>query len=186
MCTSSYWRKYQFGSFIQCRNTTFRCTTLNHLRVNIKHFLGPILGAEVAQKRAPFPQSRFSFDCKRMDSVASIRHESNTERISKSAYLRRFQQSRFEHFTWCLRGLYAQKENSREDVAEVVGVVKEWRELADRQGISKREMDMFSGVLDERYKQYVSIVSHRWHPSLTPETWCAYRIILKSGFLKSL
>lgn len=115
MCTSSYWRKYQFGSFIQCRNTTFRCTTLNHLRVNIKHFLGPILGAEVAQKRAPFPQSRFSFDCKRMDSVASIRHESNTERISKSAYLRRFQQSRFEHFTWCLRGLYAQKENSRED-----------------------------------------------------------------------
>ena len=30
-------------------------TTLNHLRVNIKHFLGPILGAEVAQKRAPFP-----------------------------------------------------------------------------------------------------------------------------------
>ena len=33
----------------------FRCTTLNHLRVNMKHFLGPILGAEVAQKRAPFP-----------------------------------------------------------------------------------------------------------------------------------
>ena len=30
-------------------------TTLNSLRVNIKHFLGPILGAEVAQKRAPFP-----------------------------------------------------------------------------------------------------------------------------------
>ena len=34
---------------------TFRCTTLNHLRVNIKHFLGPILDAEVAQKCAPFP-----------------------------------------------------------------------------------------------------------------------------------
>lgn len=34
---------------------TSRCATLNHLRVNIKHFLGPILGAEVAQKRAPFP-----------------------------------------------------------------------------------------------------------------------------------
>ena len=31
------------------------CTTPNRLRVNIKHFLGPILGAEVAQKRAPFP-----------------------------------------------------------------------------------------------------------------------------------
>ena len=34
---------------------TFRCKTLNRLRVNIKHFLGPILGAKVAQKRAPFP-----------------------------------------------------------------------------------------------------------------------------------
>ena len=30
-------------------------TTLNRLKVNIKHFLGPILGAEVAQKCAPFP-----------------------------------------------------------------------------------------------------------------------------------
>ena len=30
-------------------------TTLNHLRVNIKHFLGPVLDAEVAQKCAPFP-----------------------------------------------------------------------------------------------------------------------------------
>ena len=34
---------------------TFRYTTLNHLRVNMKHFLEPILGAEVAQKHAPFP-----------------------------------------------------------------------------------------------------------------------------------
>ena len=41
--------------FVQRKTSTFRCTTLNHLRVNIKHFLGPILGAEVAQKRAPFP-----------------------------------------------------------------------------------------------------------------------------------
>ena len=30
-------------------------TTLNRLRVNIKHFLGPVLDAEVAQKCAPFP-----------------------------------------------------------------------------------------------------------------------------------
>ena len=30
-------------------------TTLNRLRVNIKHFLGPILDTEVAQKCAPFP-----------------------------------------------------------------------------------------------------------------------------------
>lgn len=33
----------------------YQNTTLNRLRVNIKHFLGPILGAEVAQKCAPFP-----------------------------------------------------------------------------------------------------------------------------------
>ena len=42
-------RIYSSGFFI------FRCTTLNRLRVNVKQFLGPILGAEVAQKRAPFP-----------------------------------------------------------------------------------------------------------------------------------
>lgn len=30
-------------------------TTLNRQRINMKHFLGPILGVEVAQKRAPFP-----------------------------------------------------------------------------------------------------------------------------------
>ncbi len=42
-------------------------------------------------------------------------------------------------------------------IAEVIGAVKGWRELATRLGISKREMDMFAGVLDERCKQYVSI-----------------------------
>jgi len=35
-------------------------------------------------------------------------------------------------------------------VLEVLETVKEWRGLAVRQGISKREMDMFSGVLDGR------------------------------------
>ena len=37
-------------------------------------------------------------------------------------------------------------------ISEVVEAVKGWRELAVRLGISKREMDMFAGVLDERYK----------------------------------
>lgn len=36
-------------------------------------------------------------------------------------------------------------------VSEVVEAVKGWREIAIRQGVSKREMDMFSGVLDIRY-----------------------------------
>ena len=35
-------------------------------------------------------------------------------------------------------------------VSEVIDAVKNWRELAIRLGQSKREMDVFSGVLDER------------------------------------
>ena len=34
-------------------------------------------------------------------------------------------------------------------VSEVIDAVKNWRELAIRMGLSKREMDMFAGVLDE-------------------------------------
>lgn len=37
-------------------------------------------------------------------------------------------------------------------ITGVVEIVKEWRGLANRQGISKREMDMFSGVMDKRYR----------------------------------
>lgn len=37
-------------------------------------------------------------------------------------------------------------------VLEVVEAVKKWRELVARLDISKREMDMFAGVLDERCK----------------------------------
>lgn len=40
-------------------------------------------------------------------------------------------------------------------VSEVVDAVKDWRILANRQGISKREIDMFSGVLDDRWKDCV-------------------------------
>ena len=36
-------------------------------------------------------------------------------------------------------------------VSEVVEAVKGWREIAIRQGVSKSEIDMFSGVLDIRY-----------------------------------
>ena len=35
-------------------------------------------------------------------------------------------------------------------VSEVVEAVKGWRDLAVRSGLSKREMDIFSGVLDGR------------------------------------
>lgn len=38
-------------------------------------------------------------------------------------------------------------------VSEVIEAMKEWRELAVRLGISKREIDMFGGVLDERCKE---------------------------------
>ncbi len=37
-------------------------------------------------------------------------------------------------------------------VSEVVEAVKGWRELAVQLGLSKREMDIFSGVLDGRAK----------------------------------
>lgn len=36
-------------------------------------------------------------------------------------------------------------------ISEVIEAVKGWRELATRLGISKREMDMFAGVMDKRY-----------------------------------
>lgn len=35
-------------------------------------------------------------------------------------------------------------------ISEVTEAVRGWRELATRLGISKREMDMFGGVLDGR------------------------------------
>ena len=38
-------------------------------------------------------------------------------------------------------------------ISEVIEVVKGWREMATRLGISKREMDMFAGVLDKRCKE---------------------------------
>ena len=37
-------------------------------------------------------------------------------------------------------------------ISEVIEVVKRWREIATRLSISKREMDIFAGVLDERCK----------------------------------
>lgn len=38
-------------------------------------------------------------------------------------------------------------------VSEVIEAVKGWRELVVRLGMSKREMDVFAGVLDERHKR---------------------------------
>lgn len=40
-------------------------------------------------------------------------------------------------------------------IAEVIEAVKGWRELATRLSISKREVDMFAGVLDTRWKDCV-------------------------------
>ena len=36
-------------------------------------------------------------------------------------------------------------------ISEAIEAVKDWRGLAVRQGITKREIDMFSGVMDKRY-----------------------------------
>ena len=43
-------------------------------------------------------------------------------------------------------------------ISEVIEVVKGWRVLATRLGISKRERDMFAGVLDEWCKENTSFV----------------------------
>ena len=40
-------------------------------------------------------------------------------------------------------------------ILEVIEAVKGWRELATRLGISKREIAMFAGVLDVRWKDCV-------------------------------
>ena len=40
-------------------------------------------------------------------------------------------------------------------ISEVVEAVKGWRELATRLSISKREADMFAGVLDARWNDCV-------------------------------
>ncbi len=45
------------------------------------------------------------------------------------------------------------RKTSERIISEVIDSLKEWRELAFRLGISKREMDMFSGVLDKRFKE---------------------------------
>ena len=42
------------------------------------------------------------------------------------------------------------RKTAEQIISEVTNVVKGWRELAVRLGISKREMEMFSGVLDGR------------------------------------
>ena len=42
------------------------------------------------------------------------------------------------------------RKTAKKIVSEVIEVVKGWRELATRLGISKREMEMFAGVLDGR------------------------------------
>lgn len=44
-------------------------------------------------------------------------------------------------------------ETAKKIILEVVGVMKNWRELAKKLGISGREISMFAGVLDERFNR---------------------------------
>ena len=45
-----------------------------------------------------------------------------------------------------------QKQTGHEIISEVLDAIKVWRRLATRLGVFKREIEMFSDVLDERYK----------------------------------
>ena len=49
-------------------------------------------------------------------------------------------------------GYMLNRKTAEKILSEVIEAVKGWRELATRLGISKREMDVFAGVLDGRYK----------------------------------
>lgn len=42
------------------------------------------------------------------------------------------------------------RKTAEQIISEVTNVVQGWQELAVRLGIFKREMEMFSGILDER------------------------------------
>ncbi len=44
------------------------------------------------------------------------------------------------------------RDTAEKVVSEVIDAVRNWRELAVRLGVSKREMELFAGVLDKRWK----------------------------------
>ncbi len=44
------------------------------------------------------------------------------------------------------------RDTAEKVVSEVIDVVRNWRKLAVRLGVSKREMELFAGVLDKRWK----------------------------------
>lgn len=50
------------------------------------------------------------------------------------------------------------RKTAEQIISEIANVVKEWRELATRLGISKREMEMFSEVLDGKGNDIASCV----------------------------
>lgn len=49
-------------------------------------------------------------------------------------------------------GYMLNKKTAEDIISKVVSVVRGWRELATRLGISRKDIDMFAGVLDERSK----------------------------------
>lgn len=50
------------------------------------------------------------------------------------------------------------RKTAEQIISEIANVVKEWRELATRLGISTREMEMFSVVLDGKRNDIASCV----------------------------
>lgn len=85
-----------------------------------------------------------------MDSFACIRYEPNVERPSKLTHQYQDQQSRFIYSAQLVRGVYAHPEVAKDIINEVVSAVKDWRTLANKLGITKREMSLFEGVFDNR------------------------------------
>jgi hypothetical protein len=96
-----------------------------------------------------FPQSRFSFDCKRLDVITCIRHDPNADEyqnllVSSTSNIADFNVllDTYEDYMFNLK--------TAKIISEVVEAMKGWSKLVIRLEISKREMDMFAGVLDKR------------------------------------
>ena len=102
-----------------------------------------------------FPQSRFSFDCKRLDVITCIRHDPNADEYQNLLVSSTSNKAELGILLDTCEDYMLNRKIAEKIISEVIEVVKGWREMATRLGISKREMELFSEVLDARRKDYV-------------------------------
>ena len=96
-----------------------------------------------------FPQSRFSFDCKRLDVITCIRHDPNADEYQNLLVSSTSNRADLNVLLDTYED-YMLNLKTAKIISEVVEAMKGWSKLVIRLEISKREMDMFAGVLDKR------------------------------------